>query len=66
MPRHVCSRLWSAVRILGVLGNAPIILHAALMNGHDRPKAVSPIDEDDYWRLGGTALPYYLPIYSCI
>ena len=47
----------SDIGILGALGkvNAPIAFHAhALMNGHDHgPRAVSPIDEADCWRLGG-------------
>ena len=39
------------IRLAGgvpVLGNAPIVFHAhALVNGHDRLRAVSPIDEAD-------------------
>ena len=40
---------------IGILGNDLIVFHAyALVNGHDRPQAISPIDEADCWRLGGT------------
>ena len=36
-----------------VLGNAPIVFRAhALVNGHDRPWAFSPIDEAGCGRLG--------------
>ena len=35
-------------RVLGVLDNAPIVFHAhALVNGHDRSRAISPIGEAD-------------------
>ena len=48
------------IGILVVLGNAPIVFHAhALLNDRDRPRAISPIDEADCWRLGGTTSVCY-------
>ena len=63
----------SDIGVLGVLGNAPIVFVS--MDGHDGPGTVSPINEADGWRLGGTtsvccahcsAMDFWFIIYPVI